>query len=701
MSSERTPKRWLLLVFVVAFGLRLSGIAGNGYPMSFYPDEINNVERSVAFWNPSTGLDLNPHWFNKPALGYYRHFFEFGVYYLVGRYVAHAYDSPADFAARFLNRDRGAFYLIARASNAFWGALTCVLLLGIGRRWASFRVGLLAALVLAIMPGHVFWGQVAKHDVLATFCAVVAFSFILAVGQGRGRRRDYIGAGVWIGLGWAVKYSPIALVAALLVAHFMSRGKRSESAPKGAMLLGAAFLAMVLAGFVGSPYNFLDPTYFETILKPQLQHLGRMIGFAVGEVDPATSPLWMLLARALRELASWSVATLPLVLLAIVGAVLAFRDPKRRSGGVLVMTSVLVLLFLLTAANFLYTRANHLVIILPFLALFAAVALDRAWESRRRYLGWGWAVVLLLPLPGFPVWSHVTHLGNVYREHSYRRAWEWLQANVPADSTVVNDGEILPLIPDTERFDWMLERIRAEIERSNRRMRVLEEGSGGWNHHRRRIAEFEHDRARYVAEKQAARRYPRRRYDVIVMLKPWQSEKGPSLDPGAYTGYDGLWDILPPVFPAGPKVPPVERLRIARAALPKRTPAFLKEPDRAWERRQFHREQRAHPVRDGHPAEWLVTSEVSYDNYVSRHKRTRFPHWTAFYDDLKSHYDCVEIPGGHRRIHWTGWPIPFRGGPDTPDFERDAWRWTGAWNVRIYDLRRRVEDRPPIVRRLD
>ncbi len=701
MNSERTPKRWFLLVFVVAFALRLSGIGGNGYPMSFYPDEINNVERSVAFWNPSSGLDLNPHWFNKPALGYYRHFFEFGVYYLAGRYVGHEYDSPADFASRFLNRERGAFYLIARASNAFWGALTCVLLLGIGRRWASLHVGILAAFILAIMPGHVFWGQVVKHDVLATFCAVAAFSFILSIGQGGARLRDYVGAGLWIGLGWAVKYSPIALAGPLLIAHFMSRHRRSEAAPHGAILLGAAFSAMLLAGFVGSPYNFLDPTYYETILKPQIRHLGQMLGFAVGEVDPSTSPLWVLLARALRELASWSVTTLPLAALAAAGVVVAFLDPRRRRGGLLVLACILVLLFLLTAANFLYTRANHLVIVLPFLALFGAVGLERAWAGRRRVLGWGLAGLLLLPLPGFPLWSHATHLENVYREHSYRRAWEWLQSHVEAGATVVNDGEILPLIPDAGRFDWILERIDDEIQRSTHRMTVLAEGSDGWNHHQRRIAEFRHDRLRYEAEKEAARRYSHRRYDVIVMLKPWQSEKGPSLDPGAYTGYDGLWDILPPVFPGGPEAPPVERLKVARSALPKRTPAFLKEPDRAWERRQFHREQRAHPVRDGRPAQWLVTSEVSYDNYVSRHKRTRFPYWTAFYDDLKAHYDCIEIPGGHRRMHWTGWPIPFRGGPETPDFERDAWRWTGAWNVRIYDLRKRIEDRPPIIRRLD
>jgi hypothetical protein len=76
----------------------------------------------------------------------------------------------------------------------------------------------------------------------------------------------------------------------------------------------------------------------------------------------------------------------------------------------------------------------------------------------------------------------------------------------------------------------------------------------------------------------------------------------------------------------------------------------------------------------GRPVEWLVSSEITYDNYDDPRrpeKRQSFPDRAAFYDDLKNHYDCRQ---------WS----PSAGGLTGP-------------TIRIYDLRKRVSGNPAVI----
>src|SRR5438093_6573667 len=49
---------------------------------------------------------------------------------------------------------------------------------------------------------------------------------------------------------------------------------------------------------------------------------------------------------------------------------------------------------------------------------------------------------------------------------------------------------------------------------------------------------------------------------------------------------------------------------------------------------------------DGQPVQWLVSSEVTYNNYDRPTKRAKFPVRAAFYDDLRAHYDCRQWSAG-------------------------------------------------------
>ena len=71
---------WLLGLILIAFSVRFFGIF-HDLPFTYYGDEKHFINRAVAFGSG----DLNPHWFHKPALYMYLLFFEYGMYFLVGK----------------------------------------------------------------------------------------------------------------------------------------------------------------------------------------------------------------------------------------------------------------------------------------------------------------------------------------------------------------------------------------------------------------------------------------------------------------------------------------------------------------------------------------------------------------------------------------------------------------------------------------
>ncbi|MCB9833761.1 MAG: glycosyltransferase family 39 protein [Planctomycetes bacterium] len=672
-------RRWpILAVVALAFVLRAMGAFDVALPYSFYGDEINNVERSVNFYDGRGGFDLNPHWFNKPALGYYLNFFTFGCRYLVGRHLLGEYQSPADFGDDFLNYERGPIYVIARLLQAFYGSLGVLLTWRIGRRLGGERIGILAAVFLCICPAHVTFSQVVKNDALASVFLCLSFLAILDVVE-RGRLRDHLLASAWIGLGFATKYTPLAMMAVLGLAHMLRpRPEGSRAIAPGTTALGLG--VCVLAAFVGSPYNFLDPTWASTNLSQVLSHVGRMV-FGAGEVDPNKYGIPYLIWYGLRITLAESCFSWPLGLLAMAGLTIGARGRGRNR--VLMLAAWLgVFYFLFAVASSQRIRPNHLMLVYPALAIAAAWGTERIagrlaarWHLRPDRLLAGIVLLVILPWPGSPGSGLVHRMLELRGKPAALRAMEWVWANVPAGTTIVNDHEVLILKPTVERYRWILHRIDLGVERARRGIATerekaaqaadydREESERILRHHEAMLEEWLDQRKRFDFEARAARRYGRPRYDVFVVEKPWQTEDGDTLAP--YFGYNPLWEVFPlPLLDRRnihlaelDRLPPVERYR--------RTPETLKglQPGNRL----------LHPLLDGRPVDYWIASEETFDNYDKPKKRREFPMWAEFFDDLRRHYDAVEIPAGSSNERWS---------------------------IRIFDLRQRREN-GATVRRLD
>jgi len=149
--------------------------------------------------------------------------------------------------------------------------------------------------------------------------------------------------------------------------------------------------------------------------------------------------LWTFVRR-MAEGMSW-----PLLLLAIVGAALAWRRPRARW---LLLPTASYYLFTIAAVRFAYTRFTLPVVVL--LAAAAGVGLSAAWrDSTQR--GWRPALLLLYTLGLGHGLIYSLHGNLLLRADARYSAEAWLRANVPLDANIDSFGSRTHL----PRLDWL------------------------------------------------------------------------------------------------------------------------------------------------------------------------------------------------------------------------------------------------------
>jgi tetratricopeptide (TPR) repeat protein len=207
-------------------------------------DEEAFIVVPLGFW----GGDLNPHFFNYPTF----HFYLCSLVYYLG-YLFSGSASAGEFAAHRYFAEAGDLLHLARGVQVLFslGAVAATALLG--RRLYGVRGGLLAGLLLALMPLSVRFSCIANTDGPAAFWAVLALCWAMRICR-EGRPRDYLLAGVFAGLAGATKY-PAALAVVPVATAALGRASARAGWWRAA---GAAGLAFALA----TPFVWLDPAGF-------------------------------------------------------------------------------------------------------------------------------------------------------------------------------------------------------------------------------------------------------------------------------------------------------------------------------------------------------------------------------------------------------------------------------------------------------
>jgi hypothetical protein len=373
----------LALVLALALALRLWGIR-QGLPYAYNADEdAHFVPRAIGMFT----LGWNPHYFaNPPAFTDLLHLL-FAVWFGGRAGTSHAFAT-----------DPTAVFTVARASAAVLGTLAVWLLYAAGSRLLDRGVALLAAALEAVAFLPVFYAHLALNDVPTL--APLTLSLLGTAGVLRkGRRRDYLVAGIGLGIGAATKYTAgIALLPLLAAAAAQylaptprraaaSTGRRAAlphaAAPSGAaaaagtpapppparaipagrpVLVGLAIagVAALVAFLVADPYSVLDFHAFEQ----GIAHQSSLSGEAQGKLGaPRESGivyyLWSL---------TWGLGWVP-ALAALGGALTVWRR-EQHLGWVLVPAPLLYLAFMGTQGRYF---GRWLLPIFPILCLLAAL----------------------------------------------------------------------------------------------------------------------------------------------------------------------------------------------------------------------------------------------------------------------------------------------------------------------------------------
>jgi hypothetical protein len=421
--AERVSARgwsWLAPAAILAgaLGLRLWGIA-QGLPYAYNSDENDHfVPKAIKMFEEG----LNPHYFaNPPALTYLLHGL-YAVWFGGGEAAKHAFNlHPTE------------VFLLGRLVVTLLGVVAVWLLYLTGKRLFGRGVALLAAALEAVAFLPVFYSHLALNDVPTLAPLTLALLGAASVLH-KGRRRDYVLAGVGLGLGCATKYTAGIVVLPLLAAavcQYLDRpDARARVVGDVALAGGVALVSFLLA----NPYALLDFKDFHAELNHQSQLAGEPQGkLGAGHSGGVRYYLWSL---------TWGLGWVPA--LAALGGALSIWRKDRRLGWMLVPAPILFLAFMGLQGRYF---GRWLLPIFPILCLLAAwFVLQLAQAAARRRVRLRRAFIALAAVA-------LCAQGLIYSVHSdlvLSRAdtrtltRQWMVAHIPPDTKIVAE----PVSPD-------------------------------------------------------------------------------------------------------------------------------------------------------------------------------------------------------------------------------------------------------------
>ncbi len=428
-DSERRPNRipritiWLLLlILLIAALLRAWGISF-GLPFLYHPDEPTYV--SIAQRMFKTG-DFNPRFFNYPSLFFYLNALAYVPFYLVGK-LAGVFSSPSDvpnplMVAMGVGRTvMPSTFLLGRCLTAAFGVASVLVTFLVGRRMTNDdRVGLIAALALAVSPTSVRNSQLITPDTFAAFWVLLSVWGSLGILH-RGKVSDYVIAGITGGLALSTKYNAALVVLPIVLAHFLRRGRAGFFDAKMYVALALTGLAFLLA----TPYALLDRSKFLEDLRFEAHH------YSTGHEGMEGDTLRWYLSYL------WRVEGL----MVLISSLEVLRGIALRS-----KTTILVSLFSLAyfafIARFVVRNDRTILPIVPFLLLLSASWLAGLYERLRnrfreppRFMPVAGVAFLLVALM-VPLRQTIENALTLSSVDSRRTASSWIAGNLPEGSRI-------------------------------------------------------------------------------------------------------------------------------------------------------------------------------------------------------------------------------------------------------------------------
>jgi len=457
--SPLNTKRILIGIILLGAVLRFWGI-WHGYPYSYYPDEAHFVKRALSFGSG----DLNPHLFHKPAFYMYLLFFEFGVFYLIGKIVG-LWHQVNDFAVFYI-KNPGPFYIIGRVTTTIFSVGSILFTYLAAKQLFNRKAGLIAALLLALTFGHVMVAKDIKADTPAMFFTIASAYFLVLYMRDKTTKYVLLSA-IFAGIGTAVKYYSNVMLVPVLIAILLCWGRlRLKSITKCFSVFVLCLLAFYLTYFICAPYNFIDPLGRKTTFRKyvgaaiKIKSLLEQSRDLPGEKETISG-------QNKNQEASIDAFTKE--------NVLRYVSELRKGLGLVIFAALLlglfIILFNLSRMNFVflifpilfsliselvlpgYSEIRHQIVLYPFMvvcsALFFVKMMDLVGADKR----FGYATLLILLIPFYQIISYNHH---VSKEDTRNIAKKWIEAEIPPGSKILTDENGPPLFMNEERIIKMM-----------------------------------------------------------------------------------------------------------------------------------------------------------------------------------------------------------------------------------------------------
>ncbi|MHB1455711.1 MAG: ArnT family glycosyltransferase [Armatimonadota bacterium] len=358
----------ILAVMSVAVILRICGIRW-GLPnelhfYSYHPDE-NMVLAAATKVNVLDG-QFDPGFYNYGSL----YIFIVSISIVIATMTGWVNLNWDDLGANISQVSN--LYLTGRITAVLMGIATVYFVYLLGRKAYGRRVGMLATLLMAILPIHVMHSKFMAVDVPSTMLATVALIFAIRLAEGC-HLRDYVFAGIFAGLAAGTKYNAGLVLIAPFVMHLYASKTNPVFRLFDLKLLGMAASAII--GFIiGTPGVFINQPQFINDFMYEVNHA--RTGHGLVFTDTGSGYLFHLVHSLLPGMG------LPILILAIAGIVYALK--KHKPADIALFSVIAVYYLIIGTAQVRFAR--YTIFMLPVLTLFAArmtiELYDRLSESK-------------------------------------------------------------------------------------------------------------------------------------------------------------------------------------------------------------------------------------------------------------------------------------------------------------------------------
>lgn len=447
-------------LFAGALALRAIGL-GYGLPDVYNPDEVAIMARALSFAKGT----LNPHNFLYPTFYFYV-LFAVVALYLGGVWVTGGVSSVAALQTLYFTNPSG-IYLAGRLLSAVSGAGSVLVVRALGARLFDMRIGTAAAILLAVAPLHVRDSHYVKHDVFATLLVVIAYVMLVRMWDSppEERRRAVVAASVACGAAFSTHYYCIFLALPLTWAILQPASRSPHAAFRHASareawrdrLFDLALAAVVSAVtfFALSPFILAEPARaIQDITANREIVIDRAV--ATGAFAPTLRYVDMLWNDAMGRV---------VILLGGVGVAWMLVADWRRA--------VLLLAFPVPFFVFItntFPASRYLNPILPFVALFAAYALNGIVRrvTERPVVFWGMVALIALP----PAAASLRTVLFIREADTRTLAREWIESHVPPSATVLVQPYSVNLVPSRDGLVEALERNLGNVSEASTKFKI-------------------------------------------------------------------------------------------------------------------------------------------------------------------------------------------------------------------------------------